>query len=240
MNTDRATRQPLRVLHHVGMKTIYEIRRDNTRELCGPELGSHLKLANLLGMQKQLLSQYIGKTPGKGIGNKVARRIEQVYDKPEGWLDREHNDLEAGRQDDTSVDVAALQQLTDDSATPLQLPAGSIQIARLSKAWLSSKAISQADKLALLPMVGDAMAPTLADGAILLVDRGVRHVRADAVYTLARGGDVFVKRVMRRTDGALILISDNHAYPQQIVEDPASSGLVVLGRLVAAWNAAPV
>jgi hypothetical protein len=220
------------------MKTIHEIRLANARELCGSEQGDQTRLAMRLGMKKQLLNHYIGKSPIKGIGNAVARRFEQAFDKPTGWLDREHNELEAGREDEVSIDLVALDKSGSTTLVELKLPPPGMLMARASKDWLKSLCNTpNLEKLALMTYAGDGMSPTLSDGAILLVDRGVRHTSADAVYAFHSGEEVFVKRISRRLDGSLLLISDNSAYPQQIVDNPAESGMAIIGRVVAAFNA---
>lgn len=83
---------------------------------------------------------------------------------------------------------------------------------------------------------GDSMADTYQDGDILLVDTGVREVKVDAIYTLTMGGELFIKRVQRRPDGSLTIISDNRKYDSFTVQNGERADLEVLGRVVWAWN----
>ena len=81
------------------------------------------------------------------------------------------------------------------------------------------------------------MAPTFADGDVLLVDRGVHDIRLDADYVLALNNELYVKRIQRRiTDGAVIIKSDNPLYDPVVVENGERAQLRVLGRVVWAWN----
>jgi len=41
-----------------------------------------------IGKAPTQASAFAGKNPRKGIGNKIAREIENAFKKPRGWLDR--------------------------------------------------------------------------------------------------------------------------------------------------------
>lgn len=73
-------------IHNSGMD-ISEIRLKNMRRLAADE-GSGAALARRLNMAYPLLQNYIGKTPTKKIGDKTARRVEEVFKLPRGWMDR--------------------------------------------------------------------------------------------------------------------------------------------------------
>lgn len=108
---------------------------------------------------------------------------------------------------------------------------------RVSTAWLRRNlTVSQPRNLAVITAYGDSMSPTFNDGDILLVDRGIIDLRLDAVYVLERDGELYVKRVQRRLDGALIIKSDNPLYDPTVIDSPEAAGLRVLGRVVWAWN----
>lgn len=44
-------------------------------------------------MSESQLSQLIGKSPSKPVGDRLARKIETKFDLPIGWLDTENHDL---------------------------------------------------------------------------------------------------------------------------------------------------
>lgn len=69
---------------------IFEIRLFNLRKLA-EDIGRPA-LAEKIGMSYNLLSNYIGKTPKKNIGEKTARNVEKAFDLPHGWLDQNHSD----------------------------------------------------------------------------------------------------------------------------------------------------
>ena len=110
---------------------------------------------------------------------------------------------------------------------------------RLARGWVRAHlpALSSSKNLAVLSAYGDSMAPTFADGDVLLVDRGVQDIRLDAVYVLALNNELYIKRIQRRiTDGAVIIKSDNPLYDPVVVDNGEREQLRVLGRVVWAWN----
>nr|WP_314370021.1 S24 family peptidase [uncultured Acinetobacter sp.] len=67
------------------------IRYNNTRILV-EQVGGVSNFANKINKGQSQTSQFAGTTPIKGIGNKVAREIEDAFGKPHGWLDLLHDD----------------------------------------------------------------------------------------------------------------------------------------------------
>lgn len=96
--------------------------------------------------------------------------------------------------------------------------------------------ISSPNNLAVMTAYGDSMSPTFSDGDMILVDRGVADVKLDAVYVLAFNNELFVKRIQRRMDGAVVIKSDNPLYDPHVVHNGERESLQVLGRVVWAWS----
>lgn len=65
------------------------IRYSNTRLLVD-QVGGVSSFAERIGKGQSQTSQFAGTNPIKGIGNKVAREIEEAFGKPHGWLDLPH------------------------------------------------------------------------------------------------------------------------------------------------------
>lgn len=95
-----------------AMDTSQEIRRKNARYLADQEGGS-VNFANLVGISESRVSQIIGKNPTKNIGNVTARRIEECFDKPVGWLDIPHVEAPAVevKVESNLVDPALIAEL---------------------------------------------------------------------------------------------------------------------------------
>lgn len=79
---------------------------------------------------------------------------------------------------------------------------------------------------------GDSMEPTIRDGDLLLVDRSIDRIMDDAVYVVVVAGAVKVKRVTRRTDGSVVLSSDNPRHPPETVSSSeVNDVLTIEGRV---------
>jgi len=76
---------------------------------------------------------------------------------------------------------------------------------------------------------GDSMEPTLKDGSIAFIDRGVRDISKDGIFVAATTAGLFVKRIRKRMDGNLELISDNQAYSSEIL---TPNEIEVVGKVV--------
>jgi phage repressor protein C with HTH and peptisase S24 domain len=81
-------------------------------------------------------------------------------------------------------------------------------------------------------VVGDSMLPTIADGAIVLVDISVNQVKDDGVYIVIVGNHLRIKRIGRGWDGKIELISDNERYPNETLAAPDAHALRVAGKVV--------
>jgi len=99
-------------------------------------------------------------------------------------------------------------------------------------AWLRRVARGGPDQLSIIRVAGDSMAPTLADGDDILVDRGDAAPRLrDGIYVLRIEGALVVKRLaLNPAARTLSIRSDNPAYPGWPDCDPAAVDIV--GRVV--------
>jgi hypothetical protein len=99
-------------------------------------------------------------------------------------------------------------------------------------AWLRRVARGAPDQLSIIRVAGDSMAPTLADGDDILVDRGDAAARLrDGIYVLRIDDAVVVKRIALNPAARKVSIrSDNPAYPGWPDCDPGAVDIV--GRVV--------
>lgn len=88
--------------------------------------------------------------------------------------------------------------------------------------------------LAGLYVTGDSMEPTLYSGDVLIVDMSTNEIVGDAIYVLVVDEGCIVKRIQPRTDGKIVLSSDNPNYPPEIIEPEKKSFLKIYGRVVGA------
>lgn len=105
-------------------------------------------------------------------------------------------------------------------------------------AWLRRNiTASSPNNLALITGYGDSMEGTFNDGDLLLVDRGVTDIKIDGVFVLALNDELYIKRLQRRPDGSVMMISDNKKYEPYLIQNGEREKFQVLGRVVLAWNA---
>lgn len=70
-------------------------------------------------------------------------------------------------------------------------------------------------------------------GDMVTFDAGNTRIVDDGVYAILVGGDQLrVKRLRRRRDGGLTIISDNPAYSPEEVEPADLGDIVILGRVI--------
>lgn len=81
---------------------------------------------------------------------------------------------------------------------------------------------------------GDSMLPTIADGAIVLVDISYSRPKDDGVYIVIVGNEARIKRIGRGWDGKLTLLSDNERYPMETLSAHEAENLRVAGKVV--WS----
>ena len=64
---------------------------------------------------------------------------------------------------------------------------------------------------------GESMEPTLQDGSIVFIDRRQCDPSKDGVFVASTANGLFIKRIRRRADGTVELISDNPLYRPEIL-----------------------
>lgn len=96
--------------------------------------------------------------------------------------------------------------------------------------WLKEIGVSPAFAQ-MLSANGDSMEPLIPDGALMLVDTSIREVLNGCIYVIVMDGDLLVKRVHRRIDQTIALISENPRYAPEIVSSSVLEKLHIVGRV---------
>jgi phage repressor protein C with HTH and peptisase S24 domain len=115
-------------------------------------------------------------------------------------------------------------------------PTGNEYLA-LRQDWVRSVCGVEPENLRLELAVGESMTPTIRDGSIMLIDTSETTVRSFGIYVLEINGERLVKRVQRKHDASLVLISDNKTYQPDVVPTTEATKVTVLGRVVWAGGA---
>ncbi|MDQ7047693.1 MAG: LexA family transcriptional regulator [Sulfurovum sp.] len=77
---------------------------------------------------------------------------------------------------------------------------------------------------------GESMDPTLQDGSIVFVDRTQTNINKNGIFIASTTtGGLFIKRIHKRVDGMIELISDNSLYPPQAIH---SDEVIIIGKVV--------
>ena len=96
-------------------------------------------------------------------------------------------------------------------------------------ALLRDLGVKRTASLSIIRVAGDSMEPTLRDGDDILVDRGASTIKTGAIHVLRYDDVLLVKRLVRM-GGDIVIKSDNDAYDDIRVDDPAS--LHLIGRVL--------
>ncbi|MHC3994470.1 LexA family transcriptional regulator [Thiomicrolovo sp. ZZH C-3] len=76
---------------------------------------------------------------------------------------------------------------------------------------------------------GDSMEPTFSYGDIIFVNRNKKDIGRGGIFTINTEGGLFIKRLHKRIDGKIDIISDNKEYP---VQTAAPEAIEIIGRVV--------
>lgn len=97
-----------------------------TRQLI-EEAGGQARFAEMLGISPSQVWQIAGNAPVRGIGSKMAARIEQAFCKPSGWLDWPADESQANLGFESvdlwpfpSVPLEEIRQLSDNDKRDLE------------------------------------------------------------------------------------------------------------------------
>lgn len=93
---------------------------------------------------------------------------------------------------------------------------------------------TSAQALGVITGWGQSMEGTINDKDPVIVDRGVNDYEGEGVYVLTWHGDLLIKRLQRKDESYVWLISDNRNYEKQTarVED-----VIIHAKVLLVWNA---
>ena len=186
-------------------------------------------LSRLLGRNPAYIQQYIKRGSPRRLAEDDRRLLARYFGVDEAALggpkraaERRSGMIAVPR---LAVDAAAGAGAFDGDER------GKAHIA-FDPAWLRRLARGGPEQLSIIRVSGDSMAPTLADGDEILVDRGDGAGRLrDGIYVLRLDEALVVKRLAVNPAARNVSVrSDNPAYPGWPNCDPAAVDIV--GRVV--------
>lgn len=229
--------------HAMSDRSEVEESSERTREIgsriaeVAERVGGKKRLAQLSGVSESQLYRYIAGQSQPTIEPVVA--MARSADISLEWLATGRGAATAAGEgvaeapppyvaDGTFVPVPRLEVRVGDAADADLLQPGEYAF-RLD--WLSGHALDPAH-LALIAAHGDAMAPLIGDGEVVLVDRRVPRVEREGVYVVALDGWLLPKILQHGLDGALYVRSANPDYREFVLSAERAAALRVVGRVV--------
>jgi len=111
----------------------------------------------------------------------------------------------------------------EDSFEYLQLPTYFVNM-------LGKKNLKNIDAI---NVVGDSMEPTLNSDNIIFIDKTKKDIFKNGIYAFTTIDGLFVKRIQKKADGKLDIISDNKEYPVQVLN---KDELTILGKVISSFG----
>jgi len=200
----------------------------------------YASLSRLIGRNPAYIQQYIKRGSPQKLDEEDRRTLAAYFGIPERLLGGPAEDAvralpaeaAAARREADLVLVPHLD--VGASAGPGALAGDERLRSRLAfqASWLRELTGGSFAELSIIRVAGDSMAPTLANGDDILVDRGDAAERLrDGIYVLRVDDALIVKRLALHPAGrAFTIRSDNDAYPDWTDCDPAT--IEIIGRVI--------
>lgn len=208
-----------------------EIRKKRLKELAS-QYQTQAALASALDVTPGYVNQLLIGT--RGIGEKVARKIESACGKPHGWMDISHADeakeaAEPGREFlpirfvgfrlQAGIIGFAVEYL-DEEFDPIFFRAS----------WFKKNGYKP-EKLVACAVAGQSMEPTLYNGDTVVINTADNAPKDGEVFAINYEGEMLIKR-MSRDAGKWWMQSDNAdkaRYKDKICEGDAC---LLIGRVI--------
>lgn len=156
------------------------------------------------------------------------------------WLATGEGPMKAGEAETASGTVAVARY--DARATAgrraLSSEARIIDEIRFDEGWVRRVLRRDPSDLAIIEAFGDSMAPTILDGDVLMLDTSIGDLVSGRIYVVDLAGELLVKRIQRRLNGSLLVLSDNDRYPPEELTPSEAAPLRIVGEVV--WHARAV
>lgn len=101
-----------------------------------------------------------------------------------------------------------------------------------TEAWRLKKGVKTGEKLYRVPVRGNSMAPIIGNGDMVLVRPADRVIVDMSTYAIVVAGQLKVKKLVRRRDGGLEIVSCNPEYRTEIVPADELDTVYIIGRVI--------
>lgn len=218
------------------MATVYLNRYTKARELVEKN-GGPTSFAKRMGVSKQYISHVLSESAArKNIGAVFARKIEQEFSLPTGYLD-EAKPMSAVKANQYTVRVPMLEVAGSNSNQEVATYKGDVvQEVVFMRRWMrQSVNANDHDLMAVASVRTDKMKPTFTRDDIVLVDTTVSKIDDAGVFVFTRNNNLYINRIQPVKEGLKILC-DNAHYETEVIPTEEMNSIVVCGRAVRVWN----
>ncbi|HAV5317766.1 S24 family peptidase [Acinetobacter baumannii] len=215
------------------------IRYKNTRLLV-EEIGGVSNFAEKINKGQSQTSQFAGTNPIKGIGNKVAREIEEAFNKPHGWLDQVHEYIETINLDNNIADpfpvAGRLVPVISWVQAGTWTTADSVPIGTEFKEWLPPNPKCGKNGYGLI-VVGESMSPDFrpSDKIYVNPDFQISDLKTGDLVIVACDGETEAtfKKLIVESNG-MYLEPLNPKWHEKII--PLREGCKLVGKVVGLYR----
>lgn len=182
-------------------------------------------ISRLLGRNAAYIQQFIRRGTPRRLAEEDRRKLAAYFRVPEERL----GGRPAAATTATPAPLVAIPRIEVGASAG---PGGIAEIEEYGSPFgfdtrlLRDLGVRRTASLSIIKVTGDSMEPTLRAGDDILVDRAMSSPRWGAIHVLRLGDDLVVKRLVRAGREGCVIRSDNPAYTDIRVDDPASLGLI--------------
>jgi phage repressor protein C with HTH and peptisase S24 domain len=180
-------------------------------------------VSRLLGRNAAYIQQFIRRGTPRRLAEEDRRKLAAYFRVPEERL--------GGRSGSGTASPPPLVAIPRIEVGASAGPGGIAEIEEhgpplgFDAGLLRELGVRRPSSLSIIKVTGDSMEPTLRAGDDILVDRSLSSPRWGAIHVLRFDDDLVVKRLVRDGQNCIIR-SDNAAYADRTVDDPALIQLI--------------
>lgn len=195
--------------------------RKNIRNLLDSENLTTTQVAERMNIEPSSLSRAM--TGGRGFGVEMLIKLGNALNRPMDYFITGRCEQFSPEAFEIPVyDVSAsagygIEPLKDEDIIEMRL---------LSRSFLPRKN----GEYHIIFVDGDSMTPTLKPNEPVLIDASIKNIASSGIYVLRINDGIFIKRLDRRPDGTVVVISDNKAYGDFVIND--GTVLNIIGKAV--------
>ncbi|MBF0454642.1 MAG: helix-turn-helix transcriptional regulator [Magnetococcales bacterium] len=218
--------------------TIITHRRQKLAQIIQQE-GSQSAVARKIDTDPSYLSQIMSPKGRRNVGEVLARRIEERFNKEPGWMDAPpepppYREASQDMLDAFSEFILIPRYQVTASMGPGESQPDEDQInghLAFKNIWLQKRRLNPR-YLTIIDAVGDSMHPTISNGDVLLVDLRQKEPVDNRIFVLRMENQLYAKRLHTRPNHAIHIQSDNPLSPPFEVNREDSEGVDIIGRVV--------